>query len=438
MKLFKHTIFYSLAVGTIFLLSCEEETIEVEKIVTETDTVTVTITETDTVTVTETDTVTVTDTVLVGFAVPEKYLFTRDGDTTVSYSGQTTRLLMAKEMVNALKDETTTIEQLLAMFDHQEGANDFSDAALNASSKQVKNKTGNNGTATDAAEIRSDIESWMTNQVDSVFPAWTDEAQKGLAGYIQEAGGGSTRYVNQNGLENNQAVNKALIGALVADQVLNGYLTPAKLNAGTNESDQIAGNVVEGKSYTNMEHYWDEGYGYIYGLAEDGTDPVTTPGSADIFMLKYIKKVDSDTDFSGTAQSLFDAFVEGRAAVVAGEFEARDAAAKRVAKEASLVIAVRAAHYLKAGQLGLATTTPDMASVFHDLSEGFGFVYSLQFTLNPETDAPYFSRQEVKEMLDKIYPVADGKRGFWDVTQDDLQEAATTIATAFGFTYDNA
>ena len=28
MKLFKHTIFYSLAVGIIFLLSCEEETIE--------------------------------------------------------------------------------------------------------------------------------------------------------------------------------------------------------------------------------------------------------------------------------------------------------------------------------------------------------------------------------------------------------------------------
>ena len=31
-----------------------------------------------------------------------------------------------------------------------------------------------------------------------------------------------------------------------------------------------------------------------------------------IFMLKYIKKVDSDTDFSGTAQNLFDAFVSPR------------------------------------------------------------------------------------------------------------------------------
>ena len=239
-------------------------------------------------------------------------------------------------------------------------------------------------------------------------------------------------------MENNQAVNKALIGALVADQVLNGYLTPAKLNSGTNEADQAAQTKVDGKSYTNMEHYWDEGYGYIYGLAADGIDPVTTPGSNDIFMLKYIGKVDSDPDFAETADELHRAFREGRAAVVEAEFEARDAAAQHIAKTASLVIGVRAAHYLKSGQIGLAATTPDMAGVFHDLSEGFGFVYSLQFTLNPETGAPYFSREEVMEMLSKIYPTSGGMRGFWDVTQSDLEEAATTIATAFGFTYENA
>lgn len=209
MKLLKQIFIFGGTVSLIFLLSCEEETVTVTEEVIVTDTVTVT--ETDTVTVIDTITVIDTDTVLIGFAVPETYLFTRDGDTTVSYSGQTIRLKMAKEMVNALKDNTTTIAQLLAMFDHQEGGSDFSDADLNASSKQVKNKIGNNGTATNAAAIRADLETWMTNQVDSVFPAWTDEASKGLAGYIQEAGGGSTRYVNQNGLENNQAVNKALM-----------------------------------------------------------------------------------------------------------------------------------------------------------------------------------------------------------------------------------
>ena len=102
MNLLKQIFIYGGTVSLIFLLSCEEETVTVTEEVIVTDTVTVT--ETDTVTVTETDTVTVieTDTILIGFAVPETYLFTRDGDTTVSYSGQTTRLKMAKEMVNAL------------------------------------------------------------------------------------------------------------------------------------------------------------------------------------------------------------------------------------------------------------------------------------------------------------------------------------------------
>ena len=155
MNLLKQILIYGGTVSLIFLLSCEEETVTVTEEAIVTDTITVTVIE--------------TDTILVGFAVPETYLFTRDGDTTVSYSGQTTRLKMAKEMVNALKDNTTTIAQLLAMFDHQEGASDFSDADLNASSKQVKNKTGNNGTATNAAAIREDLEAWMINQVDSVF-----------------------------------------------------------------------------------------------------------------------------------------------------------------------------------------------------------------------------------------------------------------------------
>jgi hypothetical protein len=105
MSLLKQIFIYGGTVSLIFLLSCEEETVTVTEEVIVTDTVTVIETETDTVTVIE------TDTVLIGFAVPETYLFTRDGDTTVSYSGQTTRLKMAKEMVNALKDETTTIAQ---------------------------------------------------------------------------------------------------------------------------------------------------------------------------------------------------------------------------------------------------------------------------------------------------------------------------------------
>ena len=66
---------------------------------------------------------------------PATYNFARDGATTVSYSGQSTRIAMGQEFVSALKDETKTEAELDAMFDHQAGSADFSDADLNASSK---------------------------------------------------------------------------------------------------------------------------------------------------------------------------------------------------------------------------------------------------------------------------------------------------------------
>ena len=72
---------------------------------------------------------------------PATYSFLRDGVTTVSYSGQSTRIAMGQEFVSALKDETKTETQLDGMFDHQEGASDFSDTNLNASSKNIRSKT---------------------------------------------------------------------------------------------------------------------------------------------------------------------------------------------------------------------------------------------------------------------------------------------------------
>ena len=50
---------------------------------------------------------------------PSTYSFTRNGTSTVSYSGQTTRIAMGQEFISALKDETKTEAQLDAMFNHQ-------------------------------------------------------------------------------------------------------------------------------------------------------------------------------------------------------------------------------------------------------------------------------------------------------------------------------
>lgn len=372
---------------------------------------------------------------------PETYVFERDGSSTVSFSGQTDRIKMGEEVISALKNTDFTETQLDAMYDHQEGNEDFSDADLNASSKSVRSKTAASSdffssNATDAAAIKAEFDSWIADQVNDVFPKWGDDASAGVAGGIQEAGGGSTRYVNAMGLELNQAFNKGLIGALMVDQILNNYVSTSVLDAASNRDENTAGTVAEGKTYTTMEHKWDEAYGYAYGTSANTADPNSTIGSDDSFLNKYIGRVEGDDDFAGIADDIYNAFKRGRAAIVATDYTERDVQAAVIREKVSTVIAVRAVYYLQQGKAGLEAANPDMASVFHDLSEGYGFIYGLQFTRQPNADTPYFSRSEVLGFISDL--MGDGTNGLWDVTPATLQSISDSIAAKFDFTVDQA
>ena len=363
---------------------------------------------------------------------PSTYNFTRNGTTTVSYSGQTTRIAMGQEFVSALKDETKTEIQLDAMFNHQAGGSDFSDDNLNSSSKNIRSKTAAStdlfsANTTDATAIKNQFDTWIAEQVSDVFPSWSEDASEGVAGKIQEAGGGSTRYVNGKGLELNQAINKGLIGGLMADQMLNNYLGTAVLDAGTNTADNDAETLADGKNYTTMEHKWDEGFGYLYG-ADDQEDPAL---GADSFLNKYLARVEGDTDFQGIAATIYDAFKLGRAAIVNKDYLTRDAQVDIIRENISKIIAIRAVYYLQQGKANLGT---DWASAFHDLSEGFGFVYSLQFTRKPGTNAAYFSFSEVNGFISTLTV----GNGFWDITANQLDTMSETIASRFSFTVSQA
>ena len=103
--------------------------------------------------------------------VPSNYTFERDGQSTVDFSGQTTRILMAEEILNSFTDfENTTVISLQAMYAHQEGDLDFSDAALNASDKNVRSKTAASqdyfsANTTEAAAIRNLFDSYISGHV---------------------------------------------------------------------------------------------------------------------------------------------------------------------------------------------------------------------------------------------------------------------------------
>ena len=374
---------------------------------------------------------------------PVIYEFTRNGSSTVSFPGQTTRIQMGEELISSMMDfEGATEPLLLEMYRNQEpGGGDvdpFTSQQLNQATKSIKEKVAASedyfaANATVSVQIKNEFETWMSKQVTEVFPNRNTLAAAGQPGQI--ADGSSVRYVNSQGLEYNQLVNKSLIGALMADQMLNNYLSRSVLDAGTNREDNDSGVLVDGKNYTTMEHKWDEAYGYLFGTSSDPANPLASLGE-DSFLNKYLGRVENTEEFEGVAEEIFNAFKRGRAAIVAGDYDVRDEQAEFIRQRVSEIIGIRSVYYLESAKTILQSSSPDYGAIFHDLSEAYGFIYSLQFTRVPGSDESYFSRQEVQSFLDRL--LGDGPNGLWDLTPETLESLSNEIAAPFDFTVDQA
>lgn len=358
---------------------------------------------------------------------PQTYTFQRNGSSTVDFNGQTTRIKMGDELAGVLKDPTKTEEDLDGMFTNT--GNKFFETALNSSSKSIRSKTAAStdffaSNTTDAAAIKADFDSWIAAQVNEVFPNWNKNAAAGVPGRIQEVGGGADRWVNAKGLEYDQVIVKGLIGALMVDQMLNNYLSTSVLDADTNRADNDAGVLVSGKNYTSMEHKWDEAFGYLYGKEADITAPTL---GVDQYLNKYVNRLNNDSDFAEMPREIYDAFKLGRAAIVAKDYVTRDEQAQILREKISEIIGIRVVYYLQQAKL---TLTSDKAAAFHDLSEGVGFIYSLQFTRKPNSEEPYFTKVEVESYMNTLL----SGNGFWDITATTLDQLSNTIAARFNFT----
>ncbi|CAM4233836.1 DUF4856 domain-containing protein [Gillisia hiemivivida] len=367
---------------------------------------------------------------------PVNYTFERDNSSTVDYNGQTTRLQMSAELFSNFTDfDNASEELLLNMFSNENSP--FENASLNESSKSVKSKVAASSlyfsaNTVESSEIKNDFDSYISGQFTTVKENKDVLAEAGVSGQIAQ--GSSVRYVNEKGLELNQAFAKGLIGGFLADQILNNYLSKLVLDEADNRSNNDAKVLEEGELYTTMEHKWDEAYGYLYG---DPSIPTANPNSKlnesdDRLLFNYLGQVDANENFAGLAESTFEAFKTGRAAIVAGDYQTRDEQVAIIQENISKVIAVRAVHYLQGGKSALAEDNKGAA--FHELSEGFGFIYSLRFTNNPGTDMPYISKEKVAMYKEQLL---EGN-GFWDVTPETLDSISEEIAGAFGFSVADA
>ncbi|OCB78401.1 DUF4856 domain-containing protein [Flavobacterium crassostreae] len=364
---------------------------------------------------------------LATYAIPATYTFERNQTTTVDFSGQSSRLLMLEEMGNYIKTAATNgtvVDQTILSNMYSNSNNPFTLAELNTSGKQLKDKTAaskeyfqlllGGGSSLEKNTVQAFFESQLTLANQASLGA---TAAAGTAGVYTD--GTSKRLFATNGLEPQQVLLKGMMGACFIDQVVNNYLSTYKLDEANNKVNNTNKVLEANKTYTTMEHTWDEAYGYLYGAG--GTK----------FWSSYINQVNADADFNTLKADLDLAFRKGRAAIVANDYATRDAQIAVIKTKLALVPAVRAVYYLQEGKNKL--TTDKGAKAFHALSEAYGFILSLRYTNKPGTEAPYFSKTEVDAMLASLI---SGNNGLWDIDTlgPKLDTLSAQIAAKFGFT----
>ena len=352
--------------------------------------------------------------------IPSKYDFKDASNiSTVDINGQKIRLMMLDEMSSITETGNMNLtEQLL--LDMYEGKG-FSESSLNASGKKLSDKVAasidyfseiNNA---EQMSIRTEFKRQF-KELETAYLA-KKEASLGSPGYYLD--GGKTRYFSSNGLEPIQVFKKGMMGALMMDQTLNNYLSTQKLDGGSTRTANTAKLLATGKNYTEMEHYWDEAFGYVFGQEDN-------------YWAEYINEVSEDPDFKDLKPSIYNAFIKGRVAISAGDYPTRDLQIEIIRKQLSKIPAIRAVFYLLNEARAEMQKDNGRAS-FHAFSEAYGFISCLKFTHQPNSNTPYFSAQEVTQLLNLLMA---GKDGLYDVdyVNNTIEGIAKQIADRFGFT----
>ena len=327
---------------------------------------------------------------------PATYAFDYEGTSTVSYSGQAARLAKAKEVYDMMNaDLTVTSADITTLID------DVNSKLVTKTAENDPNR------AVIIGHLNNIFDTYAANS--AAFEAGTP-ASEGVAGLT------SSYELDANGWEADQLYAKMLIGALCLEQVNYDYLTKMDV-------DNTDRNYSDGNVYTKREHYFDEAYGYVYGLYDDDDDDVINNG---LLLGKYLNKHTGPGEGSGNdwRGDVYYAFVKGRQAVVEECQEVLDEQIAVINETLSKVVAWHAEDYLRDAALELGTD-----SYFHSVSEAWGFVYSLQFTKMSD-GTPLFTHAEVMNMITAMENGDGTGNGAYGLDASALNGMADQIANA--------
>ena len=255
-------------------------------------TVSVTVTDSGNLTLTQELTINVSD-------VLDTYSFVNaEGNSTVSYSGQVTRMALISELNQYIGSELQTevesgtlstreevLEKLNSFYEITDYdliadtfAIDFMDNLeqttlrdLSSTHKDLLGKVAGNDAVGQHKDWSTEFSGWEnaqspTDLVQVFFGMVADNAQEFFDGNARTDFNGNeitSIYVTEEGQDLKQLIQKFLLGAIAFSQGVDDYLDDDTDNKGLNTS-----NIADGSEYTSLEHQWDEGYGY-FGAARD-------------------------------------------------------------------------------------------------------------------------------------------------------------------------
>ncbi|MBP9152898.1 MAG: DUF4856 domain-containing protein, partial [Flavobacteriales bacterium] len=316
--------------------------------------------------------------------VPATYEFTRNGASTVDVSGQIQRLDMLSQLGTYMKSANTVgsaslDENLLKdMFRNQN--NPFTGQTY---TKDLKSKCFASDTTTFLQFLE---EAALVSQA-------TGTASNGTAGVLVEGSTDLTKgyRVTANGLELAQVVEKGLMGAVFYYQAMEIYLSGDRMGSVGNDD------FAAGENYTDMEHYFDEAFGY-FGAPTDFPSSVSIGDSQ--FWAKYCNTRNEEL-YPGINDEIATAFRTARAAITAKDYEARDAAIEVIMEKWAIVSAASAIDYLNQA---LSTSGTPEYKRHHVMSEAIGFMLALKYHFNGGNSKfpPHYTYSHIEDALMEV------------------------------------
>ncbi len=251
--------------------------------------------------------------------VPATFTFQSRFDdlSSVSYSGQVVRNLLINDIKTQMGTDAGSKNPatLLSMM-----ANDNASRAILLASGKSTVQTKYHDISTSHLNDRLDAVSSIT------IPGYDTDAKTLVVGMLNEAAAsGKTR---ASGIRLDQMVQKTMWGAISYWQATSKYMTKIP-----NDDNSVA---VTGKNYTEMEHHWDESFGYFgaaldYNTAYDDGTRKSGPSvdSNSDGKLDFKKEVNMGWAVTAAKRDLcsscgnydytktiFDAYLEGRTLIV--------------------------------------------------------------------------------------------------------------------------